>query len=270
MSRSVIRFAIPLLTIAAVAGPIFVVSPANATPIPVFTESFEECVEPGGATYSDDLATATGASNPIHVKVWTEPDPAANCPGWDASGQAFYVQWVSGGSFPDGTSAVWLNEGGWGHEVGVMSTEITGLTSGHDYTIALDTWTDDKPSKTSLLVRVTNGVEVTHIELKLKGRQGVQHLTHDFSALGDTITLELEGSTDTDASPVIDNIVITDAGLTSENSSSGSGGSGGSGGSSAESGLASTGFNAVSALLIVAGLIAAGGLALLARRIVRR
>ena len=154
MSRLAFRVASSTLALALSTLPLVAVSAAQATPIPVYTESFEECTIPETPTYSDDLATATGADNPIHVKVWTEPDPIADCPGWTASGQSFFVEWVSGGAFPDGTHAVWLNEGGWGHEVGIMSTDITGLTAGHDYTLALDTWTDDKPSKTSLLVQI--------------------------------------------------------------------------------------------------------------------
>lgn len=239
------------------------ITPAHAADI-VFTESFEECTVPGGVPYDEDLPTAIGADNPIHVKVWAGSDPTADCPGWTATSQAFFAQWVSGGTFPDGTAAVWLNEGPPG---GSMATDITGLTAGHDYTLSLEAWTDDRNAPTSLFVRVTNGSDVAQKELKMRAGQGIQPLSHTFSAYGDTITLELIGAEGTEASPVLDNIVITDAGLTPADGSSG-GSSGGNSNDSAS--LASTGFNAANGLAIVGLLVVAGAALLVARRATRR
>lgn len=239
------------------------VAPAHATDIPVYTESFESCTAPSGEPSYSGYPTAIHADDPILVNLWISE--LIDCPSWTASGQAWMTTYDSGGAFPDGTHAAWLNEG---PEVGTIETDITGLTPLHDYALELDSWVDDQDYKTSLFVEVTNGTDVTYITLKLARGQGVQHLSHDFSAIGDTVHLKFLGSTESPASPLVDNIRIIDVGLTSENTGSGSGGSG-SGGSSSSSDLASTGFNAVDGLLIVAGLVGAGAIALIVRRVRR-
>jgi len=121
------------------------------------------------------------------------------------------VEHSSGAAFPDGTHAVWLNEG---PTEGSLTRDISGLTAGHDYRVSVETWTDDQDTSTSLALNVTNGLDVVNLSIDLVAGEGIQSLYEDFSAFGDTVTIELVGSPATSASPLIDNIRITDAGIT--------------------------------------------------------
>lgn len=185
---------------------------SSAVPVPVFIESFETCTIPGSDPYYTGYETATAADEPILVNLWISS--TLDCPGWTAAGQAWLTQYDSGGVFPDGELAAWLNEG---PTEGSITRDISGLTPGRDYALSLETWTDDQDQPTSLIVEVTNGSDVTSLTYKLRRGQGIQALTRNFSAIGDTVTIRLIGSPDTYASPLVDNIRIVDAGDTAEN-----------------------------------------------------
>jgi hypothetical protein len=244
---------IALMSVAALVS----VAPASATEIVVFSESFENCTEPSGPPQYTDYETATGADEPIFVNLWV--NETIDCPGWTAEGQAWITTYDSGGIFPDGTHAAWLNEGP--PEEGSILREITGLTPGRDYALSLETWTDDQDNPTSLIVEVTNGSDVTALTYKLRRGQGIQALTRSFSATGNTVTIKLIGSPETSASPLVDNIRILDAGDTAENDAD----------EAAEqeaeaASLAATGFDPIAALGVAGVLVAAGAGLMIARR----
>lgn len=228
--------------------------PAHATGEVVFTESFESCTDPAGPPSYTEYTTATAAAQPILVNLWI--DENINCPGWTADGQAWMTTYSSGGIFPDGTHAAWLNEGDDYISSGSIERDVTGLTPGHDYQLSLETWTDDQDEPTSLTMEVTNGTDVSTQTLNLAAGEGIQALEKDFSAVGDTVTLKLIGSDSTFASPIVDNIRITDIGVTeAQNSSSG-----------ATSKLAETGFDALTVGGIAAFLLTGGAALMFARR----
>ena len=226
---------------------------AVATDAPIFTESFESCTEPSGDPTYGGIATAIHSADPIHVDLWASQ--MVDCPGWTAAGQAWMTEYASGAVFPDGSHAVWLNEG---PTEGSISREITGLTAGRDYRVSLETWTDDQDTSTALALNVTNGSDVTNLTINLRAGAGIQALHKDFSALGDTVTIELVGSPNTPASPLIDNIQITDAGDTAENAAK-------QNHSDKKSSLAYTGVD-VTGYVIAAGILFIGGIILLVLR----
>mgnify|MGYP000744698274 CR=1 FL=1 len=231
------------------------VSPALAT-APVFTESFENCTEPSGSPDYSGYATAVASARPILVKLWIYEN--LSCPDWTADGQAWMTEYDSGEPFPDGTHAAWLNEGDYSSASGSITRDITGLTPGHDYRLSLETWTDDQDYETSLTMQVTNGSDMSEQVLTLAAGQGAQLIKKEFSAVGDTVTLKLIGSDANAASPIVDNIRITDVGVTGAPRHSHA--------SSTKSSLASTGFDAVSLFGFAGALVAGGALALAARR----
>lgn len=241
-------------------------SVSSAVPVPVFTESFETCTIPGTSPYYTGYPTATAATEPIYVNLWI--NSTIDCPDWEADGQAWLAQHDYGGAFPDGDLAAWLNEGQSGSPAaGSISRDITGLTAGNDYTLSLETWTDDQDEPTSLTVNVTNGANVQTYQLDLDAGEGIQALSDTFSAYGGTITLELIGSAETAASPLIDNIRISDAGPTPEDPDDPDD----SVSRPTNRELAQTGFNPAS-LLGLSGLLVVVGAGFLAlrRRISRR
>jgi len=183
--------------------------PAHAIGEVVFTESFESCVKPGTAPRFSNLNTAINSGNIIYVNLWSLN--TLDCATWTPSGQAWLTEHASGGNFPDGTQAVWLNEG---PTQGSITRMISGLSAGNDYKITLGAWTDDQDAPTALFVTVTNGANVINDTVSMSAGQGVQDLEYIFSALGDSVTLTFMGSSSTPASPIIDNIVITNNGVT--------------------------------------------------------
>ena len=250
------------LTAALLVGGAFASAPAVATPVPVFTESFENCTEPSGDPTYTEYETATAADEPILVNLWIYE--TIDCPGWTADGQAWMTTYSSGGLLPDGSHAAWLNEG---PTEGSIMRDITGLTPGRDYALQLETWTDDQDQATSLILEVTNGSDVTTLTFKLRRGQGIQALSKTFSAVGDTVTIKFIGSPDTYASPLVDNIRILDAGDTAENAAN----------AAAEeeaanaAALASTGFDTAGFVGIAGALLVAGvALTALRRRAARR
>lgn len=234
---------------------------SSAVPVPVFTESFETCTIPDGDPSFSAYGTATASANPIYVNLWTSD--ILECPGWEADGEAWLTQHDYGGSFPDGDLAAWLNEGeNEGTPAGSITRDITGLTEGNDYTLSLETWIDDRNFPTTLTVNVTNGSDVQTYELDLAAGQGIQAFSEEFSATDDTVTLELIGArTDDLASPLVDNIRITNAGPTPEDPGS----------RPTNNELATTGYSPAS-LLSLSGLFLAAGLGAIAlgRRFTRR
>ena len=235
---------------------VFGISAADGIETPVFTESFESCTEPTGDPAYDDLQTAIHAADPIYVDLW--PSELVDCPGWTAAGQAWMVEYSSGAAFPDGTHAVWLNES----PSGSITRDISGLTAGHDYRVSVETWTDDQDASTSLALNVTNGSDVANLSIDLVAGEGIQSLYEDFSAFGDTVTIELVGSASTTASPLIDNIRITDAGITGGSPSPSRDKPSKTKSLLASTGVDSVGFAAFAGILLVGGL----GLILLRRR----
>lgn len=248
----------PVLALALTVG-LTAATPSMAEPIVVFTESFENCTDPAGPPYYTEYETATQADEPIKVNLWI--DEMIDCPGWTAAGQAWMTTYSSGGIFPDGSHAAWLNEG---PTNGSIEREITGLTAGRDYSINLETWTDDQDQATSLILEVTNGSDVTTLTYRLRAGQGIQALSKNFSAEGDTVTIKLIGSPDTFASPLVDNIRIVDAGDTAENAANAA--NSGSNSSGSSNALASTGFDAVTLGGIAAVLMAGGAVLMFLRR----
>ena len=87
-------------------APLLITSPAIAEPTVVFTESFEACTDPSGEPDYTDYPTAIHADDPILVDLWISEQ--INCPGWTAVGQAWMTIYSSGGTFPDGTHAMWM------------------------------------------------------------------------------------------------------------------------------------------------------------------
>jgi hypothetical protein len=246
------------VTAALLLGGVFASAPAVATPVPVFTESFEACTDPSGSPDYTEYETATQAAEPIRVNLWI--NERINCPGWTAAGQAWMTTYSSGGLFPDGSHAAWLNEG---PTEGSITRDITGLTPGRDYSLILETWTDDQDQATSLILEVTNGSDVTTLTYKLRRGQGIQALSKNFSAIGDTVTIKLIGSPDTYASPLVDNIRIIDAGDTAENAANAEA----EAEAEAEAALlASTGFDAFALAGFAGALLLAGGVAKSLRR----
>ena len=235
---------------------VFGASAADAADTPIFSESFESCTEPTGDPAYVGIQTAIHSADPIHVDLW--PSELVDCPGWTAAGQAWMVEYSSGASFPDGTHAVWLNES----PSGSITREITGLTAGHDYRVSVETWTDDQDASTSLALNVTNGSDVANLSIDLVAGEGIQSLYEDFSAFGDTVTIELVGSASTTASPLIDNIRITDAGITGGSPSPSRDKPTQTKAALAFTGVNPTGFVAFAGILLIGGF----GLILLRRR----
>ena len=236
---------------------VFDASAADATDTPIFTESFESCTLPSGDPAYVDIQTAIHAASPIYLDLW--PSEIVDCPGWTASGQAWMAEHSSGAAFPDGTHAIWLNEG---PTEGSITRDISGLTAGHDYRVSVETWTDDQDTSTSLALNVTNGSDVANLSIDLVAGEGIQSLSQDFSAFGDTVTIELVGSPSTPASPIIDNIRITDAGITGGSPESSRDKPTKTVSALAFTGVDSVGFAAFAGILLVGGL----GLILLRRR----
>jgi LPXTG-motif cell wall-anchored protein len=233
-----------------VAASALIASPAAAVPVPVFTESFEDCTMPSSSPFYTGYPTAINSGDTIYVNLWISE--RIRCPGWKAKGQAWITQYDSGGSFPDGTHAAWLNEG---PTEGSITRKISGLTAGRDYKLSLDSWTDDQDAPTSLIVKVTNGSAVTTYELEMEAGEGIQALEDVFSAAGRSVTLQLIGSTETPASPIIDNIRIVDNGATP-----------GYVAPPKEERLPATGFDPIAALGVAGVLLAVGAGLMIARR----
>jgi hypothetical protein len=237
--------------------------PAHAIGEVVFTESFESCVKPGSSPSFANLNTAINSGNIIYVNLWSLN--TLNCPSWTPSGQAWLAEYSSGESFPDGTQAVWLNEGS--PTAGSVTHTISGFSAGNDYKITLGAWTDDQDAPTALFVTVTNGANVINDTVSMSAGQGVQDLEYIFSALGDSVTLTFMGSSSTQASPIIDNIVITNNGVTPdpedpvdpEDPESG-------GGNESTNNLAATGFDTIAAGVTAFSLLVSGAAVLAARR----
>ena len=244
--------------------------PAQAVGEIVFTESFEDCVTPGTAPQFSNLNTAINSGNIIYVKLWSSN--TLDCASWTPAGQAWLAQRASGGNFPDGTKAVWLNEGPTRNTdtQGSSPRTISGLTAGNDYKITLGAWTDDQDAPTALFVTVTSGSNVINDTVSMSAGQGVQELEYIFSALGESVTLRFMGSGSTTASPLIDNIVIANNGVTPdpvdpEDPEGPVDPESGDGDESANR-LAATGFDPIGAVGVASVLVAAGVGLMVARR----
>lgn len=176
------------------------VSVANANPLPVFTESFEDCVH-------DDAPTLTGIDtaldDPITVDIWW--NVAADCPGWYTNDGSWLIQHVSGPSFPDGEYALWLNE----YPASVASITVGGLALDTEYTIEFDAWTDNDPADTSVVLGYVTAGAMPNVTFELPGRSGITHFSESFVSDVEQTDLFFYGATGIDASPIIDNISVT-------------------------------------------------------------
>lgn len=216
---------------------------AHATPLPVFSESFENCVHDD----SPNLQVNTALDDPITVDIWW--NVAAECPGWDTNDGAWLVQHVAGPAFPDGDYALWLNE----YPASVAAVNVGGLTMGTEYTVEFDAWTDNDPADTSLELEYVQAGAIPSVTFELPGRSGPAHFSETFVTDVEETTLFFYGATGIDASPIIDNITVTamnggtDETMYKSNS------------------LAQTGFNPF-AVTIAGAAFLAGGLALVFRR----
>ena len=153
---------------------------------------------------------------------------------------------------------------------GSITRTISGLTAGNDYKITLGAWTDDQDAPTALFVTVTSGSNVINDTVSMSAGQGVQELEYIFSALGESVTLRFMGSGSTTASPLIDNIVIANNGVTPdpvdpEDPEGPVDPESGDGDESANR-LAATGFDPIGAVGVASVLVAAGVGLMVARR----
>ena len=181
----------------------FIVAPvsvAHATPTTVFSESFENCYQGEGPTLSD---VNTALDTPITVDLWW--NVVTDCPGWDLSAGAWLARHVSGPEFPDGEFALWLNE----YPQGVAAVSLGGLTMDAEYTIEFDAWTDNDPADTSLEFEYVTAGAIPSIVFELPGGSGPTHFSQTFVTDVEDTVLFFYGSTSNDASPIIDNIVVT-------------------------------------------------------------
>lgn len=173
---------------------------ANATSVPVFSESFENCTH-------DDSPTLTGITtaldDPITVDIWW--NVAAVCPDWSTNDGAWLIQHVSGPAFPDGDFALWLNE----YPESSASVTVGGLTMDTEYTIEFDAWTDNDPADTSLILEYVTAAAIPSTTFELPGRSGPTHFTETFTTDVEETVLFFYGATGIDASPIIDNISVT-------------------------------------------------------------
>lgn len=187
-------------------------APAHSTPASsrVFFENFEDCTQGGNSEFQ---STARGEPPGIQVNLFTTG--TVDCPGWTSSGQAWLATYVSGIPFPSPVQAIWLNEGG---VVGKIEREITGLQIGSAHRIEVKTWTDNVDDNTQLGVDVVtrdeNNVPTTQaLRLDLAAGSGIQSLGTEFCALQDNFSVALFQSLTKPASPIIDDVEVTDLGV---------------------------------------------------------
>lgn len=176
------------------------VSVVHAVPVPVFFESFEDCSHDDSPTLTD---IGTALDDPITVDIWW--NVAADCPGWSANSGAWLIQHVSGPAFPDGEYALWLNE----YPASAASITVSGLTMDTEYTIEFDAWTDNDPDDTSLEFEYVTAGAIPSVVFELPGGSGPTHFSETFVTDVEETVLFFYGSTSNDASPIIDNIVVT-------------------------------------------------------------
>ena len=185
-----------LLKIALVAAALAVAGAANAAPI--FSEDFNSGGFQGGSLglnpaeqFSDQWANV----NYAYIN---------NFNGWSFAGQAFYVR----NTDDDSQGAVLLNEGG-----GVAFHLLSGLTAGRTYNVSLLVTGDNRPGSAYVLKGDANGSALfTYNGADLaRGTNPGTTLNYSFQAQSGANSLRFFQASQTEGSPIIDNITVSAA-----------------------------------------------------------
>jgi hypothetical protein len=181
------RTSVRMLRLAGIMAAIAICTSATAFASPIFSETFDTLIA------GDSLGAA-----PYSQRAPGDYLQIVSLPGWSMTAGVYAFEYGSG------NFAVLLNESG-GHSI---SRVITGLTLGQSYDLFFQYWGDNVPAAYSFNVTI-NGATTSFNAMGVSAPTG-EFFTVDipFVAGGTSTTLTFQETSGTQASPIIDNILI--------------------------------------------------------------